>query len=52
MIEAMGSIMLPEVKKSLMEHALPGLAKQVKIVPAKLGDLAAVMGAAKIAEGR
>jgi glucokinase len=48
-IEAVGKIIVPEAEKSMLNHAMPGLAKHVKVVPAKLKDYAAVMGAAKMA---
>lgn len=48
-VEAMGEIIVPESKKSMLQHAMPGLSEHVKVVPAKLKDFAVVMGAAKMA---
>ncbi|MFA5161757.1 MAG: ROK family protein [Elusimicrobiales bacterium] len=52
MMEAMGDIILPEAEKSMREHSLPSLRDKVKVVRAKLGDNAAVMGAAAMAAER
>jgi len=52
MIEALGDVILPEAVKGMKAHALSVLAKNVQVVPAKLGDLAAVMGAARMAADR
>ena len=48
LVEAMEALVLEEVEQAVAEHAMPFLRKNVKIAPAKLGDDAVVMGAAKL----
>lgn len=48
LVESMPKIYLEEVNRALAEHAMPFLMKGVKVVPAKLGDDAAVLGAAHL----
>jgi glucokinase len=49
MMEAMGKIILPEVRREMEAYALKPLVKVVKVVPSKLKDNAVILGAAKIA---
>jgi len=42
MMEAMGSWILPEAKKTMRQYAMPGMVKKVKVVAAKLKDHAIV----------
>ncbi len=46
LVEAMESLFLKEVHRAVKEHAMPFLRHGVRIVPAELGDDAAVLGAA------
>jgi len=46
LVEAMPELYLEEVKRGIKEHAMPFLRKNVRIVTAKLGDDAVVLGAA------
>lgn len=48
LVEAMESIYMDEVKRALKEHTMPFLLKGVRVVAAKLGDDAAVMGAGRL----
>jgi glucokinase len=48
MVEAMETIYITECKRAIQEHAMPFLRKDVKVVPARLGDDAVVMGAARM----
>ena len=48
LVEAMPAIYLDEVTRGEEVHAMPFLFKNVRIVPAKLGDDAVVLGAAKM----
>lgn len=48
LVEAMESLYLEEVKRAVKTHAMPFLRKDVRIVPAKLGDDAVAMGAARL----
>jgi len=50
MIEAMEDTMLPVIKKRAQKRILPAMRDVYKIVPAKLGDDAGVMGAAALAK--
>jgi glucokinase len=45
LVEAMETLYMEEVKRALKDHAMPFLLKGVRVVAAKLGDDAAVMGA-------
>lgn len=45
LVEAMTAIYLEEVRRAVEEHAMPFLRQGVRIVPAKLGDDAVVLGA-------
>ena len=49
MVEAMPRLILNEVKAGLKETAMTPLARNVKVVAAKLGDYATVLGAAALA---
>ena len=46
LVEAMPELYLEEVKRGIKDHAMPFLRKKVRIVTAKLGDDAVVLGAA------
>lgn len=46
LVEAMEKLYLEEVQKAIKEHAMPFLRKGVRIVAARLGDDAVVLGAA------
>lgn len=46
LVEAMRDLYMEEINRAVKEHAMPFLRKGVRIVPAKLGDDATVMGAA------
>lgn len=46
LVEAMEALFLEEVKRAMKEHAMPFLRKNLRLVPAKLGDDAVAMGAA------
>ena len=50
LVEALEEIYLDEVRAAVADHAMPFLARQVKVRAAKLGDRATVMGAAALAE--
>jgi len=47
MIKALGDIIVPEAERTMRRHALPPIARSVRVVAARLGDLAVAMGAAK-----
>ncbi len=49
MMEAMGKIILPEVRTALETYALKPLMKDVKVRPSALKDDAVILGAAKLA---
>ncbi len=48
LVEAMTDLYLEEVNRAVKEHAMRFLRKGVRIVPAKLGDDAVVLGAARM----
>lgn len=48
LVEAMTDLYMEEVNRAVKEHAMRFLRKGVKIVPAKLGDDAVVLGAARM----
>jgi glucokinase len=48
LVEAMPELYLEEVKRGVMEHAMPFLRRNVRIVTAKLGDDAVALGAASM----
>ena len=50
LIEAMPNVILPVIEKTARSRILPSLRDEFKIVEAKLGDNAAVMGAAALAK--
>lgn len=50
LIEAMPKVILPVIEKTARDRILPSLRDEFKIVEAKLGDNAAVMGAAALAK--
>lgn len=47
LMEALGDVILPEAEAAMRRHAMPDISRHVAVVPAKLADLAIVMGAAK-----
>ena len=49
-IEALDKFMLPVIRESFMENALPSSSRTIKIVPTKLGDDAALYGGIPLAE--
>ena len=49
-IEALDKFMLPVIKESFAENALPSSSKGLKILPTKLGDDAALFGGILLAE--
>ncbi len=52
LVEAMEVLFIEEVNRAVEEHAMPFLRKNVRIVPATLGDDAVVLGAAALVAGR
>jgi glucokinase len=52
LVEAMGELIVPAAEESMRRHAMPDIAGHVAVAPAKLGDMAIVMGAARWARGR
>lgn len=50
MIEAMDSFMIPRIRDAFNNHVLKASAKDLKIVPSKLGDDAAIWGGIALAE--
>ena len=48
LVEKMEDLFIKESTKAMKEHCFPFLAKPVKVLPAKLGDNAAIMGAAML----
>jgi glucokinase len=50
--EALSRYLVPEAEQAMRETVMPSLANSVRVVPAKLGDYAVAMGAAKIAWDR
>ena len=51
MMEAMGKIILPEVRRSLETYALKPVVQALKVVPSRLKDNAVIVGAARLAYG-
>lgn len=49
LIEAVGNLIVPVARKTMVRYALPPVVKSVRVLPAKLGDYAIAMGAAKMA---
>jgi glucokinase len=47
LVHSLGHIIVPEAQRSMRRHALPAIAAGVRVVPAKLGDLAVATGAAR-----
>lgn len=47
MIKALGDIIVPEAERTMRRHALVPISRCVRVVPARLGDLAVATGAAK-----
>ena len=47
LMEALGNVILPAAEESMRRHAMPDIASHVTVAPAKLGDMAIVMGAAQ-----
>jgi glucokinase len=52
LVEAMSKLFVEEVSRAIKKHALPFLAKFVKVVAAELGDDSVAMGAAKLISER
>lgn len=52
LITAMPDLFLKEIKRGVADHAMPFLRKNVRILPAALGDNATVMGAAHMVATR
>lgn len=50
MIEAMDSFMIPRIRDAFNNHVLKATARELKIVPSKLGDDAAIWGGIALAE--
>jgi len=50
--EALSRYLVPEAEQAMRETVMPSLANTVRVVPAKLGDYAVAMGAAKMAWDR
>jgi len=48
LVEAMESLFIEEATRAITDHAMPFLRKNVRLVPAKLGDDAVVLGAARM----
>lgn len=48
LVEAMEALFLEEARRGIEEHAMPFLRKGVRLVPARLGDDAVVLGAARM----
>jgi len=49
LVEALGSLIVPEAEKTMRHYAMPDLVRPVKVCAAKLGDHAVMLGAAKLA---
>ena len=49
LIEALGTLIIPEAEKTMRQFAMPDLVRPVKVRAAKLGDHAVMLGAAKLA---
>ena len=47
LVEAMGDLIVPAAEESMRRHSMPDISRHVTVAPAKLGDLAIVMGAAQ-----
>ncbi len=47
LVKALGDIIVPEAEKTMRRHALAPIARVVRVVPARLGDLAVATGAAR-----
>jgi glucokinase len=47
MVKSLGDIIVPEAERAMRRHALPPIAKHVRVAAAQLGDLAVAAGAAK-----
>jgi glucokinase len=47
LVEAMGELIVPAAEESMRRHAMPDISRHVTVAPAKLGDMAIVMGAAQ-----
>ena len=48
LVEAMPELFMEEINRGVADHAMPFLRKNVRILPAKLGDNAGVLGAAQL----
>jgi glucokinase len=51
-MEALSDEMMPHIIKSAKAHIMPGLFKNVEIIPSKLGDNAGITGAAVLARDK
>ncbi len=49
-IEALGTVMIPEARRTMKELAMPPLVKPVRVAAAALKDYSIALGAAKLAE--
>lgn len=49
LVEALGSLIIPEADRTMRQYAMPDLVRPVKVRTAALGDYAVMMGAAKLA---
>ena len=49
LVEALGSLIIPEADRTMRQYAMPDLVKPVKVRTAALGDYAVMMGAARLA---
>jgi len=48
LVEAMPELFMEEINRGIADHAMPFLRKNVRVVPAKLGDNAGVLGGAQM----
>ena len=48
LVEAMPDLFMEEINRGIADHAMPFLRKKVRVLPAKLGDNAGVLGAAQM----
>jgi len=48
LVEAMPDLFMEEIRRGVADHAMPFLRKNVRILPAKLGDNAVVLGGAQM----
>jgi glucokinase len=48
LVEAMPELFMEEINRGINDHAMPFLRKKVRVLPAKLGDNAVVLGGAQM----